>query len=77
MVPVVKPPQVSSKERGLQMKWPGSTSDAEQAHVPDKNYLTLWDGTMNHGITERFGLDRTFKDHLVPSPSAIGRVIFL
>lgn len=41
VVPVVKPPQVSSKERGLQMKWLGSTSDAEQAHECDKNYLTL------------------------------------
>lgn len=54
VVLVVEPPQVSQKQRGLQVKWLESNSVAKWAHMFDKNYLTPSDGTMNHSMTERF-----------------------
>lgn len=33
---------------GLAGEWPGSTSNAEQGHVCDKNHLKSRDGTTNH-----------------------------
>lgn len=67
----VQPPRVPHKQRGLWVKRPGSTSDGEWAHVSDKNHLTPQDSTTNHRITERFALDRTFKDHLVQPQSPL------
>lgn len=67
----VQPLRVPHKQRGLQVKRPGSTRDAEWAHISDKNHLTPWGSTTNHRITERFGLDRTFKDQQVQPQSPL------
>lgn len=39
VVLVVKLLQVSQKQRGLQVKWPGSSSVAKWAHMFNKNHL--------------------------------------
>lgn len=62
VVLVVKLLQVSQKQRGLQVKWPGSISVARWAHMFNKNHLMEpWHGTMNPRMTERFELNGVLK----------------